>query len=59
LKGVNADPNGATNVWDEAKLDTYLADPKAFLPKNKMALAPVKRAKDRADLIAYLKSLKP
>ncbi len=49
---------GATNgVWDEAKLDQYLADPKGFIKGNKMALPPLKRPEERADLIAYLKTL--
>ena len=43
-------------VWDEQKLDTYLKDPKAALPGNKMAFAGVKDDAKRADLIAYLKS---
>jgi cytochrome c len=46
-------------LWDEAKLDSYLADPKAFVPKNRMALAPMKKAEERADVIAYLKTLTP
>jgi cytochrome c len=44
-------------TWDEAKLDAYLADPKGFVPKNKMALGPLKKPEERADLIAYLKTL--
>ena len=44
-------------VWDEQKLDTYLKDPKAALPGNKMAFAGVKDDAKRADLIAYLKTL--
>ncbi|CAO3402834.1 Cytochrome c [Azospirillum palustre] len=43
-------------AWDEQKLDTYLKDPKAALPGNKMAFAGVKDDAKRADLIAYLKS---
>ncbi|WP_455184239.1 c-type cytochrome [Azospirillum palustre] len=43
-------------TWDEQKLDTYLKDPKAALPGNKMAFAGVKDDTKRADLIAYLKS---
>jgi cytochrome c len=45
--------------WDEAKLDAYLADPKGFVPKNKMALAPQKKPEERADIIAYLKTITP
>ena len=45
-------------VWDEAKLDQYLADPKGIIPKNKMIFPGLKKAEERADVIAYLKSLK-
>lgn len=44
-------------VWDEATLDIYLKNPKKFIPGNKMAFAGLKKAKDRANLIAYMKTL--
>lgn len=43
-------------VWDEAKLDAYLKDPKATIPGNRMAFAGVKKDDQREDLIAYLRS---
>jgi cytochrome c len=43
-------------VWDEATLTVYLADPKAFVPKTKMAFAGLKKPEDVADVIAYLKA---
>jgi cytochrome c len=44
-------------TWDEAKLDAYLTDPKAFVDgKSKMAFK-LGKADERADVIAYLKSL--
>jgi cytochrome c len=43
-------------VWDEASLDAYLAKPKDFVPKTKMAFPGLKKEQDRADIIAYLKS---
>jgi cytochrome c len=43
-------------VWDEASLDKYIADPRAAMPGNKMAFAGVKKDDDRADVIAYLKT---
>lgn len=46
---------GAGFAWDEEKLDKYLADPKGFLPGNKMVFIGVKKPDDRANLIAYLK----
>lgn len=45
---------GAT--WDEASLDAYLTDPKGFIKGNKMAFPGLKITKERADVIAYLKT---
>jgi len=42
-------------VWDEANLDKYLADPKGYIPKNKMAFPGLKKPEERADVIAFLK----
>jgi cytochrome c len=41
-------------VWNEKTLDRWLANPEAFIPGQKMGIS-VAEAKDRADLIAYLK----
>lgn len=41
-------------VWSEATLDTWLTDPQALVPGSKMFFA-VDSARDRADVIAYLK----
>lgn len=43
--------------WTEKTLNSWLADPNEFVPDNKMGFS-VPDAKDRADLIAYLKTLK-
>lgn len=43
-------------VWDETTLDPWLADPMAMIPGTKMLLK-VPKPEDRADVIAYLKSL--
>ncbi|MBS1180238.1 MAG: cycM [Proteobacteria bacterium] len=48
---------GEAHSWDYATLDTYLTNPKAEVPGNKMAFAGVKKPEDRANLIAYLRSL--
>ena len=48
----------ATIVWDAATLDAYLADPRAVVPGTTMAYAGNDDAKERADLVAYLKTLK-
>lgn len=45
-------------VWDEATLDNFLAAPMKTVPGTYMVLA-VPSAKERTDLIAYLKSLNP
>jgi cytochrome c2 len=60
LPGFNYSPafTSANVVWSETTLDTYLADPKAFIPKNRMGFNGVKNPKDRADLIAYLAAQK-
>ena len=41
-------------AWDAETIDAYLADPKGFIPKNKMAFAGLKKEDERADVIAYL-----
>ena len=41
-------------VWNNENLDKYLADPKGFVPKNKMAYPGLKNAEDRANVIAYI-----
>ncbi|MGE3293458.1 MAG: cytochrome c family protein [Geminicoccaceae bacterium] len=41
-------------VWSNENLDKYLADPKGFVPKNKMAFPGLKNAEDRANVIAYI-----
>ncbi len=44
-------------TWDAAKLELYLADPKKALPGTSMMFG-VSNAQDRADIIAYLATLK-
>ncbi len=46
----------ATVVWDEASLDGFLAGPAKFMPGTKMTFVGLKRAEDRAAVIAYLKA---
>ncbi len=41
-------------VWTNETLDAYLTDPKAYVPKNKMAFPGLKKPEERADVIAYL-----
>lgn len=49
----------ASNImWDDKSLDAYLADPQKMIPGNVMPFSGLVDAKERADLIAYLKTLK-
>ena len=43
--------------WTYEKLDAFLADPKGYVSGTKMSFAGIKDTEDRADLIAYLRSL--
>ena len=45
-------------TWDEAALDKWLQGPAKDVPGAKMIFAGVKDETDRANLIAYLKTLK-
>jgi cytochrome c len=42
-------------IWSEKTLDRFLANPLAAVPGTAMGYAGVTDAKERADLIAYLK----
>jgi len=42
-------------VWDEKQFDTYMANPKTFIPGNRMAFPGVPKPENRAALIAFLK----
>jgi len=45
-------------IWNEQTLSEFLANPKKAIPGNKMSFAGMKDPQDRANLIAYLKTLK-
>ena len=45
-------------TWDAATLDAYLADPRGKVPGTTMNFPGVDDAKERADLVAYLRTLK-
>jgi cytochrome c len=42
-------------IWNEKTLDKWLTNPEKFIPGQKMGFS-VSDAKEREDLIAYLKS---
>lgn len=44
-------------VWSDENLDRYLENPKSVVPNGKMVFPGVKDGAERADLIAYLKTL--
>ena len=48
---------GDGNTWTEELLDTYLTKPKALVPRTKMTFPGLKKEADRANVIAYLKSV--
>jgi cytochrome c len=48
----------STIVWDDTALDNFLASPQKALPGTSMAFPGEDDPKARADLIAYLKTLK-
>ena len=44
--------------WDEEEINKFIIKPKDYLPGTKMSFAGLKKEEDRADLIAYLRTLK-
>ena len=48
----------ANLVWTPDKLDPYLLNPREFMPGTTMAYAGLKSDGDRANVIAYLATLK-
>jgi cytochrome c len=50
-KAGRADP---PLVWSAEAIDAYIANPKEYLPKNKMALRPIRKAGERAAIIKYM-----
>jgi cytochrome c len=44
-------------VWNEANLDKWLANPERFVPGTSMTFPGIKEAKDRQDVIAYLRAV--
>ena len=54
-----SDANKASGkTWDAATLDVYLTNPRAAVPGTKMAFMGLPQAGDRANVIAYLQTVK-
>lgn len=49
---------GANIAWTPDKLDAWIKSPSTFIPGNRMAFAGIADAGQRADIIAYLSTLK-
>ncbi|UUX48199.1 cytochrome c family protein [Nisaea acidiphila] len=49
--------SGETPNWTYSSLNKFLKKPKDYAPGTKMNFAGIKKASDRADLVAYLRSL--
>ena len=49
---------GFKHTWDPETLDIYLSDPHAEVPGTKMIFPGIKDKTERADVIAYLETLK-
>lgn len=45
-------------AWDEATLDRYLTNPQELVPGNIMPFSGIADAQARADIIAYLRTLR-
>lgn len=56
FKYSNAMKNSGV-VWTAETLDEYLKKPRTFIKGTRMAFAGIRKDEERADLIAYLKSV--
>lgn len=55
--GYSGNLVAVADTWTPENLDGFLANPKGFAPGTKMSFSGLKKATDRANLIAYLDSL--
>jgi len=60
VSGFNYSPalKASGHIWDDVTLDRWLSDPEKFVPGQRMFIK-VPEARERQDVIAYLKTLKP
>ena len=61
LQGFNysAAIKGKEGPWTYEELNHWLASPRTYAPGNRMAFAGISNAQQRADVIAYLRSISP
>jgi cytochrome c len=59
IEGFKYSPANADSgiVWTEATMFAYLENPRAFIPGTLMSFPGLRKEQDRADVIAYLKSV--
>lgn len=57
-KKYSKDLKSWDGVWDTANLDMFLTKPKGMFKKTRMSFSGLKKEQDRADVIAYLETLK-
>ena len=50
-------PARAAEPWDYDHLNQFLTSPKTYAPGTKMSFAGISKEAERADVIAYLRSL--
>jgi cytochrome c len=50
-KAGQADP---PLVWSAKTIDAYLENPKEYIPKNKMALRPIRKQEERTAIVKYM-----
>jgi len=55
--GYSEGLKGAGFVWDDGRLDAYLTNPKALIADSRMSFAGLSAAEERANVIAFLKTL--
>lgn len=53
--GYSSTMKGLTEKWSDKTLDKYLKSPADYAPGNAMAFAGIPQAKERLNVIAYLK----
>ncbi|MEM7237356.1 MAG: cytochrome c family protein [Pseudomonadota bacterium] len=56
-KAMTGHADGGT-IWDPAELDAYLTNPKKYVKGTKMSFGGLKKDADRANVIAYLETIK-